>query len=469
MLSLLPVGALVVVGALCRLASSIWIEVGRVTHNRDRCRDPVDYANDHETRYENRWRAVLCRRRWPVAWAVVPIDTQPASRQSGSTTKEAVGDMSPLFQLGLESSIPCKSACLAGPFPCRIVRFMEAELNAILERARGEIADVQTRPEFEQFKASISGPKGAMTQVMKGMGKVPKEDKPKVGRAINAAKQELEALFTSALEKIDALEMEKAIGPAIDPTLPSPDFELGSRHPINQIRARLVKILQNVGFSVAEGPEVETEWFCFDALNTAPDHPARDLQDTLYLKKDANLSNVSRHSDERYLLRTHTSTVQIRTMLKYDPPIRVFSPGRVFRRDTVDATHSSCFHQIEALYVDKNVTVADLKALLDYMMRELLGSDAETRFRPHFFPYTEPSFELDCSSAHLKKVGKRWTEMGGCGMVDPSVFEAVGYDPEVYSGYAFGFGLERLAMILYGIDDIRHFYQNDIRFLCQFA
>ena len=346
---------------------------------------------------------------------------------------------------------------------------MEAELKAIVEQAQADVVNIQTRPEFEQFKAAISGPRGSMTQIMKGMGKLPKEQKPIIGRAINEAKKALEALYTDSLAEIEQRELRAKIGPAVDPTLPSPDSEIGSRHPINAIREQLVYILKRVGFAVAEGPEVDTEWFCFDALNTAPDHPARDLQDTLYLKTDANLANVSKQADERYLLRTHTSTVQIRTMLKNEPPIRVISPGRVFRRDTVDATHSSCFHQIEALYVDKNVTVADLKALLDYMMRELLGKDAKTRFRPHFFPYTEPSFELDCSSAHLTKVGKTWTEMGGCGMVDPTVFEAVGYDPEVYSGYAFGFGLERLAMILYGIDDIRHFYQNDQRFLSQFA
>ncbi|MEM7674330.1 MAG: phenylalanine--tRNA ligase subunit alpha [Verrucomicrobiota bacterium] len=346
---------------------------------------------------------------------------------------------------------------------------MEAELKAIIEQAQVDIKSIESRPEFEQFKAAISGPRGSMTQLMKGMGQVPKEQKPVIGRAINEAKKALERLYMDSLQTIEQRELEERIGPPVDPTLPSLENDFGSRHPINAIREELVNILKQVGFAVAEGPEVDTEWFCFDALNTAPDHPARDLQDTLYMKKDAILSNVSKKGDERYLLRTHTSTVQIRTMLENEPPIRVISPGRVFRRDTVDATHSSCFHQIEALYVDKGVTVADLKALLDYMMRSLLGKDAKTRFRPHFFPYTEPSFELDCSSSHLKKVGKTWTEMGGCGMVDPAVFEAVGYDPDIYSGYAFGFGLERLAMILYGIDDIRHFYQNDLRFLRQFA
>ena len=180
------------------------------------------------------------------------------------------------------------------------------------------------------------------------------------------------------------------------------------------------------------------------------------------------VGNVSRRESERYLLRAHTSTVQIRTMLAQSPPLRIISPGRCFRRDTPDATHGANFHQIEALYVDRGVTVRDLKSILEYLFRALLGADAETRFRPHFFPYTEPSFEVDCRSRHLSKVGKDWMEIMGCGMVDPAVFEAVGYDPEVWSGYAFGMGIERMAMTLYGVDDIRYLFQNDIRFLRQF-
>jgi phenylalanyl-tRNA synthetase alpha chain len=221
---------------------------------------------------------------------------------------------------------------------------------------------------------------------------------------------------------------------------------------------------------VADGPEVETEFYCFDALNTPADHPARDTPYTFYLPETARFANVSKKNpDEKYLLRTHTSSVQIRTMLKGSPPIRIVSPGRVYRRDTSDATHSANFHQLECLYVDKNVTVRDLKALLDYIFESLLGKDTKTRFRPHYFSYTEPRFEVDLSAKHLPKVKKDWIEIGGCGMVDPTVFAAVGYDPEVWTGYAFGMGLERLAMELYGIDDIRYFYQNDLRFLKQFA
>jgi phenylalanyl-tRNA synthetase alpha chain len=232
----------------------------------------------------------------------------------------------------------------------------------------------------------------------------------------------------------------------------------------------MCRILHKVGFSVTDGPEVETEFFCFDALNTPPDHPARDPQDTFYFPAGARFGNVEKKvPGERYLLRTHTSSVQVRTMLKGPPPIRIVSPGRAYRRDTTDATHSAGFHQLECLYVDRNVTVRDLKALLDYIFASLLGPDTRTRFRPHYFGYTEPSFEVDLSARHLPKVNKEWIEIGGCGMVDPAVFASVGYDPAVWTGYAFGMGLERLAMLLYAVDDIRYFYQNDLRFLRQFA
>ena len=214
---------------------------------------------------------------------------------------------------------------------------------------------------------------------------------------------------------------------------------------------------------------METEFYCFDALNTPADHPARDAQDTFYFPETTRFGNVVRKNPgEKYLLRTHTSSVQVRTMLKGEPPIRIVSPGRVYRRDTTDATHSANFHQLECLYVDRGVTVRDLKALLDYIFASLLGPGTKTRFRPHYFGYTEPSFEVDLSASHLPKVNKEWIEIGGCGLVDPSVFSAVGYDASVWSGYAFGMGLERLAMLLYGIDDIRAFYQNDLRFLRQF-
>ncbi len=347
---------------------------------------------------------------------------------------------------------------------------MQDQLSALVAQASAELPTLASRPDFEAAKARYVGPKGELTGLMKQMGGVPKEERPAMGKLINETKTALQALLDAALARIEAAELAAQLGPAIDPTLPSPDPLPGTRHPLTLVREELCGILKKVGFTVVEGPEVETEYYCFDALNTPADHPARDAQDTFYFPDNAVFTNVPKKVDgEKYLLRTHTSSVQIRTMLKGAPPIRIVSPGRVYRRDTVDATHSANFHQLEGLYVDKNVTVADLKALLDYVLKSLLGSDTKVRFRPHYFGYTEPSFEVDLSAKHLPKVNKEWVEIMGCGMVDPAVFDDVGYDSSVWSGYAFGMGIERIAMMMYGIDDIRYFYQNDLRFLRQFA
>ncbi|MEX2381089.1 MAG: phenylalanine--tRNA ligase subunit alpha [Opitutales bacterium] len=346
---------------------------------------------------------------------------------------------------------------------------MEEIFQSILGKVADEAGAVRSRSDLEAFKARFVGPKGELTQAMRGMGKLPAEEKPKVGRRINEVKTDIERVVSDLLARIEEEEIAARLGPPVDPSLPSPEMGPGSQHPLTQVREEICGIFKKIGFSVAEGPEVETEHFCFDALNTPPDHPARDLQDTYYFPDVARFGNVSRAGNERYLLRTHTSSVQIRTMMQTQPPVRIISPGRCFRRDTADATHSANFHQVEGLYVDKKVTVKDLKALLDYFIKSLLGSDARTRFRPHFFPYTEPSFEVDFASSHLEKLGSKWIEIAGCGMVHPSVFESVRYDPEVYSGFAFGMGIERIAMILYGVDDIRYFYQNDVRFLQQFV
>ena len=346
---------------------------------------------------------------------------------------------------------------------------MQAALQALVEKARAELAALRARPEFEAAKARYVGPNGELTALMKQLGAAPKEQKPILGKLINQAKGELQPLIDAALVRIEQTEIAAQLGPAIDPTLPSPDSGPGTTHPLTLVREELCRIFRKAGFAVVEGPEVETEWFCFDALNTPPDHPARDLQDTFYLPENVLVANVSQRTKERYLLRTHTSSVQIRTMLKQKPPVRIISPGRVFRRDTIDATHSANFHQLEGLYVDRHVTVKDLKAMLDYLFQSLLGKDVKTRFRPHYFGYTEPSFEVDLSAKHLGKVGKEWIEIMGCGMVDPAVFETVGYDSTEWTGYAFGLGIERIAMMLYGVDDIRYFYQNDARFLRQFA
>jgi phenylalanyl-tRNA synthetase alpha chain len=347
---------------------------------------------------------------------------------------------------------------------------MHEQLSSLLAKASDDLRAVRSRPELEAAKARFVGPNGDFTALMKQMGSVPKEQRPALGKLINESKARLQELLDAKLREIEESELTSWLGRPVDPTLPSPDAGPGTFHPLTLVREELCRILRKVGFTVADGPEVETEFYCFDALNTAPDHPARDAQDTFYFPPTARFANVSKHRpDERYLLRTHTSSVQVRTMLKGPPPIRIVSPGRVYRRDTSDASHSANFHQLECLYVDRNVTVRDLKALLDHLFEALLGPGTKTRFRPHYFGYTEPSFEVDLSARHLPKVNKEWIEIGGCGMVDPEVFKSVGYDPEVWTGYAFGMGIERLAMTLYGIDDIRVFYQNDLRTLRQFT
>lgn len=330
-----------------------------------------------------------------------------------------------------------------------------------LEKLRAEgvasIAAAADSTALEEARVKYFGRQGLLPEVLKKLGAQPASEKPELGRFANEVKKALEAEF----EKRRNSFSDAADAPSYDWSLPGRPAALGRLHPLTQTTQRIIEIFRKIGFEVADGPEVETEFFCFDALNTPADHPARDLQDTLYLSKPDNKAN-------RRLLRTHTSSVQIRTLLKQSPPIRIVAPGRVYRRDEVDATHAACFHQVEGLYVDKNVSVADLKGTVEYFFKELLGRETRTRLRPHFFPYTEPSFEIDFSaeSAGIRK--KEWLEIAGCGMVHPNVFKAVDYDPEEWSGWAFGLGVERIAMVLYGINDIRLFYENDQRFLHQF-
>lgn len=345
---------------------------------------------------------------------------------------------------------------------------MENELNAIVSQAEEGVKSLRSIADFEAFKAKFVGPNGHLTSVAKGIGKLSAEERPKIGKLVNQVKNQLESILDSTLQALEQQEIAKKLGPPIDPSLPSPDGCMGSIHPLTAIRREVNSIFKKIGFTVAEGPEIDTEWFCFDALNTPDDHPARDIQDTLFLPNSLKMGNVAKKADERYILRTHTSTVQIRTMLAEKPPLRIISPGRAFRRDTVDATHSANFHQVEGLFVDKDVTIKDLKAVLDFFVRELIGKDVKTRFRPSFFPFTEPSFEMDLCSPNLGKLSNQWVEIMGCGMVDPNVFQQVGIDPEQWTGYAFGMGMERLAIFLLGIDDLRYFYQNDLRFLKQF-
>ncbi|OAM88148.1 phenylalanine--tRNA ligase subunit alpha [Termitidicoccus mucosus] len=346
---------------------------------------------------------------------------------------------------------------------------MQTQLTALLEQARAELLTLKARPEFEAAKARYVGPNGALTACMKQMGGLPKEQKPIVGKLINEVKTALAAELDATLARIEAAELDAQLGPPIDPTLPSPDDHEGLRHPLTQTRDLIAATFRKLGFVIAEGPELESEWFCFDALNTPDDHPARDMQDTLYFPPATRATETTKKADEAYVLRPHTSSVQIRTMLARKPPIRIVAPGRCFRRDTVDATHSANFHQIEGLWVDRNVTVRDLKSVLDSFVREIFGATAQTRLRPSFFPFTEPSFEMDIKAPNLGRLSDRWLEIMGCGLVDPKVFKNVDIDPEQWTGLAFGMGIERIAMLIHGIDDIRHFYANDLRFLRQFA
>ncbi len=330
-----------------------------------------------------------------------------------------------------------------------------AQLDPLKAEALAVLAAAADLPQLDQAKGAYLGASGKFTGLMKQLGTLPKEEKPAAGKLINAAKVELEAALTARREQLEikaALPKEPT-----DWTLPGRRRAVGKLHPLTQVTDDIVKAFRKLGFVVADGPEIEDEYHCFDALNTPADHPARDSQDTFYVA-----------ADKRPLLRTHTSSVQIRVMKSQPPPIRIIVPGRVYRRDNADATHNPTFHQIEGLYVDKHVTVGDLKGTVEAVFKDVLGSDVKLRFRPHYFSYTEPSLEIDFTNALVKKLGKDWLEIAGCGMVHPQVFENVGYDPEVWSGWAFGFGIERIAMLRYGITDIRLFYENDARFLNQF-
>ncbi|MEY2500656.1 MAG: phenylalanyl-tRNA synthetase alpha chain [Verrucomicrobiota bacterium] len=338
---------------------------------------------------------------------------------------------------------------------------MPHELEQLRDAALAEVSGAADEQALESARVRYLGRSGSISAWAERMKSLSKEEKPVVGKLLNEARTSVTAAIT---ERAEALRSEKEARELanIDISLPGTVAEIGSLHPLTQMLDRSIGIFRRMGFALAEGPDVETEWHCFDALNTAPDHPARNEQDTFYL------------ADGR-LLRTHTSTVQIRTMEKAPPPIRVIAPGAAYRRDEVDATHSAQFHQIEGLYIDEKVSVADLKGTLEFFLHELFGADTQIRFRPHYFPFTEPSFEIDVKSKALRG-GEKWLEMCGCGMVHPAVYEQVNsargdhaYDPEKWSGFAFGLGMDRLAMILFGIPDLRYFAANDLRFLRQFA
>ena len=346
------------------------------------------------------------------------------------------------------------------------------EIEPLKHAALAQLLSAPDLGALEQARVAHLGSNGQFTALMKQLASIPKEQKPAAGKAINMAKAELE---TALADRRTELELKSALPQEqTDFTLPGRRRPLGKLHPLTQVTEDIVRSFRKLGFAVADGPEVEDDYHCFDALNTPADHPARDTQDTFYLQNPQGRDPKSEsgaaqmNPDTGLLLRTHTSSVQIRVMEKQQPPVRIIVPGRVYRRDNADATHNPTFQQVEGLYVDRNVTVGDLKGTVEFVFKDLMGSETRIRFRPHYFSYTEPSFEIDFSSPLTRKMGKEWLEIAGCGMVHPQVFENVGYDPEIWTGWAFGFGIERIAMIRYGINDIRLFYENDLRFLRQF-
>jgi phenylalanyl-tRNA synthetase alpha chain len=361
--------------------------------------------------------------------------------------------------------------------------FMLHPLEQLRDDALREIGDARDEKVLDDVRVRYLGRSGSISAWGDRMKTLGKDEKPVVGKLLNEVRSAVTAATEERAQKFRARKESDALA-EIDISLPgtgrsgysgysgpSPapagysgylPLERGSLHPLTQMLDRSIGIFRRMGFALADGPDIEDEWHCFDALNTPPEHPARNEQDTFYLP------------DGR-LLRTHTSTVQIRTMQAAPPPIRVIAPGAAYRRDEVDATHSAQFHQIEGLYIDENVSVADLKGTLELFMHELFGPETAVQFRPHYFPFTEPSFEIYVKSKALKR-GQQWIEVAGCGMVHPAVFEAVNkargddaYDPEKWTGFAFGLGMDRLTMILFDIPDIRLFAQNELRFLKQFA
>jgi phenylalanyl-tRNA synthetase alpha chain len=319
-------------------------------------------------------------------------------------------------------------------------------------QALAELEQVRDLKALEDFRIKYLGRKGLILQLLSEVGRLPREEKPRAGQLANRAKNEVTAAFEHRKKALEEAQKQKR--ELIDVTVPGVPFLLGKPHVITQTISELLDIFGRMGFGVAYGPEVEDEWHNFVALNIPPEHPARDPLDNFYI-------------EDNVLLRSQTSTIQIRVMEKTKPPIRVVAPGRVYRPDTVDATHMFMFHQLEALVVDEGVTMVDMKTTIEQFIHVFFGAETQWRFRPSFFPFTEPSAEVDLLLTD-KTGNARWVEMGGCGMVDPNVFDAVGIDSEKYTGWAFGFGIERLAMRKYEIPDIRWLTENDLRFLSQF-
>lgn len=339
---------------------------------------------------------------------------------------------------------------------------MQAKLEQILEIAKQEIQKSESLQELEQLRIKYLGKKGELTSMLKGMKDLSNEERPLIGKVANEVRTSIETLLEDNKEEAKKKELLKQLElEVVDVTLPAKTLEMGYLHPLNVVLNEVKDIFMGMGFKIAEGPEVDTVFHNFDALNSPIDHPSRSHSDTFYITDDL-------------LLRTHTSTVQIRTMKNSKPPIKVISPGRCFRFDELDATHSPMFHQLEGLVVAENISMADLKGTLDLFTKRLFGDATRTKFRPHHFPFTEPSAEVDVTCFKCGGVGCRtcgnsgWIEILGCGMVHPNVLAECGIDPDKYSGFAFGMGLDRITMLKYEIDDIRLLFENDMRFIKQF-
>jgi phenylalanyl-tRNA synthetase alpha chain len=339
---------------------------------------------------------------------------------------------------------------------------MIEKLDELKKQARKELGSVSDEAALQNLKARFLGKKGAITEILKGMKDLSPEERPKMGQLVNEAKSFVEELVESRLDSIREEKKNRSLlEERIDVTLPGKGLPVGAKHPVTQVMEEIVSIFERMGFEVAEGPEVETDYYNFEALNIPKNHPARDMQDTFYISDDV-------------VLRTHTSPVQIRIMEKLKPPVKIIAPGRVYRNDS-DVSHTPMFHQIEGLLVDERITFGDLKGVLTEFVRLVFGEGIGVRFRPSFFPFTEPSAEMDMQCMICGGKGCRvckdtgWLEILGCGMVDPEVFKSVGYDSSKYSGFAFGMGIERITMLRFGINDIRLFFENDARFLKQFA
>ena len=338
---------------------------------------------------------------------------------------------------------------------------MELKVRQMLEEAKAALDAVESLKELDSVRVGYLGKKGELTSLLKGLGALSPDERPAAGQAVNRARKKIEDLLTAKKVVIQREESERNLkGQMVDISLPGVVQTRGTRHPVVRVMGEMLDIFKGLGFSVRQGPEVEKDYYNFEALNIPKDHPARDMQDTFYV-------------EEEIVLRTHTSPVQIRAMEKQDPPLRIVSPGRVYRHD-YDVTHSPMFHQVEGFMVDEGVAFSDLKGVLVEFVHQFFGSKVPVRFRPSFFPFTEPSAEVDMGCVMCSGKGCRvcsdtgWLEVLGSGMIHPEVLKYVGYDSEKYSGFAFGIGVERIAMLHYGIDDIRLLFENDVRFLRQF-